>query len=116
MSVAGRVAWVIITKRACKEAIFVIITEAHMGSFHKHLAIAREKMASVNEAYGKKRYTVVGDLATKVVEQIVEADAATASRHFGTHKGEARVLQQELSPGDKPGDAEDMVRLRGPRL
>ena len=57
-----------------------------MGSFRKHLGIAREKMASVSEAYCRDRHTVVDDLATKVVEQLVEADAARASRHFGTHK------------------------------
>jgi len=56
-----------------------------MGSFEKHISIAREKLSSLKEAYGKRRYTVVGDLATKVVEQLVEADVARNNRHFGTH-------------------------------
>ncbi len=56
-----------------------------MAHFQKHLDIAREKMASVYEAYANGRHTVVGDLATKVVEQLVEADAAQNELHFGTH-------------------------------
>jgi len=47
-----------------------------MGDFEKHLSIAREKLSSLKEAYQKRRYTVVGDLAIKVVEQLVEADTA----------------------------------------
>jgi len=57
-----------------------------MGTFKKHLDIAREKLKSVNEAYRRQRHTVVGDLATKVVEQLVEADAARTDRHFGSHQ------------------------------
>lgn len=57
-----------------------------MGAYEKHFTIAKEKMASVLEAFAEKRYTVVGDLATKVVEQLVEADAAQNGLHFGTHK------------------------------
>ena len=57
-----------------------------MGTYDKYLAIAKEKMASVLDAFANKRYTVVGDLATKVVEQLVEADAAQKGLHFGTHK------------------------------
>jgi hypothetical protein len=56
-----------------------------MGEFKKHLRIAREKFRAVTTAYKKKQHTVVGDLATKVVEQLVEADAARANEHFGTH-------------------------------
>ncbi len=57
-----------------------------MGTFRKHLDMAREKLESVKEAYGRRRHTVVGDLATKVVEQLVEADAARADRHLGSHQ------------------------------
>ena len=56
-----------------------------MGDFEKHLSITREKLSALKEAYQKRRYTVVGDLATKVVEQLVEADAARDNEHFGTH-------------------------------
>jgi hypothetical protein len=57
-----------------------------MGEFRKHLKIAKEKLNAVATAYKKKQHTVVGDLATKVVEQLVEADAARVKEHFGTHR------------------------------
>ncbi len=57
-----------------------------MGDLKRHLSIAREKMKSVSEAYSRKRHSVVGDLATKVVEQLVEADAAKSGKHFGSHQ------------------------------
>jgi len=57
-----------------------------MGDYKKHLNLAKEKLESINEAFKEKRYTVVGDLGTKVVEQLVEADAAKISQHFGDHR------------------------------
>lgn len=57
-----------------------------MGNFEKHLAMAKEKLTTTIEAYKKNRQTVVGDEATKVVEQLVEADAAKNNVHFGDHK------------------------------
>jgi hypothetical protein len=56
-----------------------------MGDFKKHLGIAREKMSALTSAYNKKQFTVVGDLATKVCEQLIEADAAREGKHFGAH-------------------------------
>lgn len=49
------------------------------------MAIAREKLSALGEAYGKHQHTVVGDLAIKVVEQLVEAEAANHGLYFGTH-------------------------------
>jgi len=57
-----------------------------MGDYKKHLDIAREKLEAVKEAFQEKRSTVVGDLGTKVVEQLIEADAARFNQHFGDHK------------------------------
>jgi len=56
-----------------------------VGEFKKHLEIAREKLSALKDAFDKKHFTVVGDLATKVCEQFVEADAAREGKHFGTH-------------------------------
>lgn len=56
-----------------------------MGKFKKHLDIAKEKLKAVAAAYKSKQHTVVGDLGTKVVEQLVEADAARVNEHYGTH-------------------------------
>jgi hypothetical protein len=48
-----------------------------IGDIERHLRIAREKLAALQDAYERHRYTVVGDLAIKVIEQLVEADAAS---------------------------------------
>lgn len=56
-----------------------------MGDFKKHLEIAKEKLSALKSAFDKKQFTVVGDLATKVCEQLIEADASRDEKHFGTH-------------------------------
>lgn len=56
-----------------------------MGDFQKHINLTREKFKAITSAYNDKRSTVVGDLGTKVVEQLVEADAARSNEHFGDH-------------------------------
>jgi hypothetical protein len=56
-----------------------------MDDFKKHLEMAREKLSALKDAFEKKQFTVVGDLATKVCEQLIEADAAREGKHFGTH-------------------------------
>jgi len=57
-----------------------------MGDFQKHLGLAKEKFRATINAYNSKQSTVVGDLGTKVVEQLVEADAANEGEHFGDHQ------------------------------
>jgi len=56
-----------------------------MGNLKKHIDIAEEKLKAVISAYKSNFHTVVGDLATKVIEQLIEADAATQKKHFGDH-------------------------------
>lgn len=57
-----------------------------MGNFQKHLRLAKEKLEAIISAYSNKQMTVVGDLGTKVVEQLIEADAARNNEHFGDHR------------------------------
>jgi hypothetical protein len=57
-----------------------------MGNFQKHLELVKEKLTATFNAYQKKQATVVGDLGIKVVEQLIEADAAKKGEHFGDHK------------------------------
>ena len=57
-----------------------------MGDFHKHYELAKEKFKATITAYHNKQSTVVGDLGTKVVEQLIEADAARKGEHFGDHQ------------------------------
>jgi len=57
-----------------------------MGNVEKHLKMAAEKLSAVRAAFESKQNSVVGDLATKVCEQLVEASAAKEGLHFGTHQ------------------------------
>jgi len=57
-----------------------------MGDFQKHIALAKEKLSATLNAYTNRQMTVVGDLGTKVVEQLIEADAARRNEHFGDHR------------------------------
>ena len=57
-----------------------------MGNFQKHLKLVKEKLDATISAYYNKQMTVVGDLGTKVVEQLIEADAAINNEHFGDHR------------------------------
>ncbi|NQT22528.1 MAG: hypothetical protein HQ579_03715 [Candidatus Omnitrophica bacterium] len=57
-----------------------------MGDFDKHIKIAKEKLRVTKESFVKKDHTVVGDLATKVGEQLIEAGIARKGGHFGDHK------------------------------
>ncbi|MCL4377007.1 MAG: hypothetical protein M1409_01295 [Actinobacteria bacterium] len=57
-----------------------------MGDFQKHFELAKEKFKVTILAYHNKQSTVVSDLGTKVVEQLVEADASRIGEHFGDHQ------------------------------
>ena len=57
-----------------------------MGNFQKHIDLAKEKLRVTKESFTEKNNTVVGDLATKVVEQLIEADVARKEEHLGDHK------------------------------
>ncbi|MGB6867663.1 MAG: hypothetical protein WBE11_18420 [Candidatus Aminicenantaceae bacterium] len=48
--------------------------------------MAKEKFQATAIAYANNHMTVVGDLGTKVVEQLIEADAARNNAHFGDHQ------------------------------
>jgi hypothetical protein len=76
-----------------------------MGNFEKHLNIAKEKLRVTKESFLKKDYTVVGDLATKVVEQLIEADIATKGEHFGDHKS-----RHDYSNKEYPKDINEAMR------
>lgn len=56
-----------------------------MSDYKKHLSIMKEKLETVINAYKNKRNSVIGDEATKVVEQLVEADAARNNVHMHKH-------------------------------
>ena len=76
-----------------------------MGDFEKHIRIAKEKLRVTKESFTKKDNTVVGDLATKVVEQLVEADIARKGEHFGDHKS-----RHDYSNKEYPRDINEAMR------
>jgi hypothetical protein len=53
-----------------------------MGDTLHHSRLAREKREAALEEYSKGRYTVVGDLVIKAVEQTIEAAASKEGLHF----------------------------------
>ncbi len=69
-----------------------------MGDFHKHLRLAKEKLEATITAYHNKQHTVVGDLGTKVVEQLIEADASRKGEHFGDHRSRHAYSNRNFPP------------------
>ena len=67
-----------------------------MGDFQKHLDLAKEKFKATINAYNNEQSTVVGDLGTKVVEQLVEADAANKGEHveFFEKRFEVKIYEE----------------------
>jgi len=70
-----------------------------MGDFNKHIELTKEKLRAAVDAYHKKQSTVVGDLGTKVVEQLVEADAARNNEHFGDHQSRHEYSNRNFPKG-----------------
>ena len=76
-----------------------------MGDFNKHLKLVKEKLKATVTAYQNKQTTVVGDLGIKVVEQLIEADAAKHGEHFGDHKS-----RHEYSNRNFPSEVNKAMR------
>jgi hypothetical protein len=70
-----------------------------MGEYEKHNRMAREKLQVVRTAFEQGQHSVVGDLATKVVEQLVEVDAARENTHFGSHTERHRYSEDRYPKG-----------------
>jgi len=62
-----------------------------MGSLEHHLRLSKEKKDAALEEYERKRYTVVGDMAIKAVEQAIEALASLEGLHFHTNPRSAHA-------------------------
>lgn len=56
-----------------------------MSEYLKHIELAKVKLVELMEAYKNERSSVVGDLGTKIVEQLVEADLARKEQHSVSH-------------------------------
>lgn len=62
-----------------------------MGDARHHALLAAEKRLGALDEYRKHRYTNVGDLALKAVEQAIEAAAAKDGHHFHLHPRSAHA-------------------------
>jgi hypothetical protein len=75
--------------------LIIRIEVSELGDANHHSRIAREKRAAALEEFQKERFTVIGDLVLKVVEQAVEATAAyLAGKHF--HVNPRTAMPNEL--------------------
>lgn len=62
-----------------------------MGDLEHHRRLSLEKSKAAFEEYERGRYTVVGDLAIKAVEQAIEALASLDGLHFHTNPRSAHA-------------------------
>jgi hypothetical protein len=69
-----------------------------MPSYKEHFKIMQEKKEKCYQSYNQEIFSVVGDLAIKVVEQAIEADAAkNFKRHLGGHRERINYAEQHIS-------------------
>lgn len=77
-----------------------------MGDKEHHAGLAREKREAALDEYERGRYTVVGDLAIKAVEQAIEAAASLDGKHFHTdprsaHANRVRWIRERCPAASK---------------
>lgn len=82
-----------------------------MGDFDHHARLAKEKRAAAIDEYEKGRYTVVGDLALKTVEQVVEAVASKAGKHFHVTPRTAHAERTKWAKERFPALSKDLDML-----
>jgi hypothetical protein len=74
------------------------IEEIWENDLKRHVMLAQEKIEAIEEEYTKGRYSVVGDLAIKVVEQAIEAHAAKERRHLREHSQRFDFFRRYYGP------------------
>jgi len=84
-----------------------------MSDEEVHIRAAKEKRAAARDEYKKRRYTVVGDLAIKAVEQAIEAAAATEDKHFHVLSRTAHASRLEWARQRFPSLSKDISELWG---
>ena len=84
-----------------------------MSDVEIHVRAAREKRLAALEEFDKRRYTVVGDLAIKTVEQAIEASAALEGRHFHLHPRSAHSNRLRWIKEKFPSLSKDVDELWG---
>lgn len=84
-----------------------------MGNIARHAKLAKEKRETTIDEYNKGRYTVVGDLALKAVEQAIEAAAARSEMHFHTSPRTAHAERVKWAKTNFPETAADLDTIWG---
>jgi len=81
-----------------------------MGNDAHHTRLAREEREAALDENSKHRYTVVGDLTLKAVEQAIEAVASRENMHFHltprtAHAERIRWFKEKFPQSSKDVDA-----------
>jgi len=84
-----------------------------MGNTAHHAKLAKEKREAALDEFEKGRYTVVGDLALKAVEQTIEAAAAKSSKHFHVSPRTAHAERVRWAKTSFPEIAADLDIIWG---
>ena len=79
-----------------------------MGNPDHHSRLAREKRAAALDEFKSGRYTVVGDLILKAIEQAIEASAAEEGKHFHLNPRSAHAQRVKWSKRKFPEIAADI--------
>jgi len=84
-----------------------------MSDREVHIRAAKEKRAAAHDEFKRRRYTVVGDLAIKAVEQAIEAAAAMENKHFHVLPRTAHASRLEWVRQKFPSLSKDASELWG---
>ena len=84
-----------------------------MGDPKHHLKLAKEKRAAALDEYEKGRFTVVGDLTIKAVEQAIETAASREGIHFHLDPKTAHAKRIRWAKENFPEIAADLDLVWG---
>jgi hypothetical protein len=84
-----------------------------LGDFDHHVKLAKEKREVAIDEYEKERYTVVGDLALKAVEQLIEALVSRDGLHFHVTPRTAHAERTKWMKEKFPSLSKDLDLLWG---
>lgn len=79
-----------------------------MGDEAHHLRLAKEKREAALDEFSKGRYTVVGDIVLKAVEQAIEAIASREGKHFHVNPRMAHALRVKWAKENFPEISADL--------
>jgi len=79
-----------------------------LGDLPHHLRLSKEKREAALDEFSKERYTVVGDMVLKAVEQAIEAAASKEEKHFHANPRMAHALRAKWAKENFPEIAADL--------